>query len=958
MSHSTKQTESGEWTVGSGRDVIHRAEHEICGAGLVPSAERARGVALAGQPAATRFDATTGHTPAAWVAHRVRTEENAADAVAAFELVAADAQEAVDHCLVAQRAVRALRAPGVCSVDPGLADSLQTVRLAEDADIEALLAVRVADHRPDAGVVLREAFDAAAQRLGRPVAAVSFHRIEGARHVLLATGSQIEPARARVDAWRAAGVECGLVCVALCRPAPIAEILPVLQSAESVVVLLSGQGSAAADALIAQLPHCRGTVRAMRLDDVEQALGFPEAQTRTPAGGGPSLTLGILPGSPAGAELLLEAIAPLADSTRSGVRPSRCRDDISALTVGGTAPEGNDAIEVLLVADASALRPEHFEAVADGASILLAGATGSESQGLHPETLEALAGRGLQARPVGATDGEDASPSPSRRWLTDRLREALAALRPELSAAHVRDGGDGAPADWDRALQHFYLTGSGAHSVADPPPSVGLRPGSAGPALGAHPMHEAFPDGDAPGPMTLLSLFARESDAWHRQCRGRLRDEIIELRERLGGVLSRDDERGPGGARPETLANRLGRSADELIDTSALSRNLPQTRGTSRLSAERVARIERATTIFESYLREEADEPAAFVLGTNAGDAWPGARSEAAAVGPEAALGLFDGLARRYTRLLRQVRIARLEVRSEYEAGQHDAATARFDWRNFTDEEIGAMPPVVVTGTTGEGISAILRSSYPVRLLISDGLAGHGDRAHRLQSAADSWSLGFRAVAFRDAYVLQSTLLRPAELKHGFARMIRSRRTALAVVAEPDWAGADPWLQLALADAGRRSFRFGYDPDAGATLAERLTLADEEQGLPGVTPADALAVHSGYRDQFRVIPAAAFSERQVDFTELFEAEGDADGSKLPFLWVDNGSDGPLRAVITWELARACHGLGELWRALRDMAGGSAEAEVPLPVAAAVDPTAAPADTRQAIERIVAGLLGS
>jgi pyruvate-ferredoxin/flavodoxin oxidoreductase len=210
----------------------------------------------------------------------------AADA-GAFQLFAANAEEAVDFALIARHAAEAALLPAVVAMDvetalgvedlhlPSrellaryLGDPGDTVHPATPAqemlygrhrrllprrhDAERPLRIggplgpeahalagasRRAFVAPHLAPLLAEAFAAFAKQTGREHAALSAHRTDGAHLILLAQGSAIETVEAVADHLRAGGVKVGVVGLRVLRPFPAAELAEALRGVRGVAVL-------------------------------------------------------------------------------------------------------------------------------------------------------------------------------------------------------------------------------------------------------------------------------------------------------------------------------------------------------------------------------------------------------------------------------------------------------------------------------------------------------------------------------------------------------------------------------------------------------------------------------------------------------------------------------------------------------------------------------------------------
>jgi ferredoxin len=446
---------------------------------------------------------------------------------------------------------------------------------------------------------------------------------------------------------------------------------------------------------------------------------------------------------------------------------------------------------------------------------------------------------------------------------------------------------------------------------------------------------------------TPLRLYLAALEAVRAPVRRRFVSELGGLRERLRDLLLLDHMGSSEGRTAEALSAELGRAAEEYLDPEALSRTLPEPRGSEGLDTERRRRLEETLAVIERHLEQLERLPRVVLLrppGLHLGvkeDQQEHPDSLAAAV------GVFDGLAHRMSDLFRAARSARLEVTGRYRPELHDELLSELGWEGLTADELLVVPPVVAV-TTGPrlrerdqgSLSALLRSSRPVHVIVQDWV-GAADEAEDLSRF--HVDLGYLVVAHREAFAVGSTLARPDRLMEGLVRAARALRPAVAAVRLPAEQPA-PWRAL-LAEAalqGRACPEFGYDPDAGASWAERFDLSSnpqperpwplhelefleegEEKRLEvAFTFADAVALEPAYLRHLRVIPRVAWDDDAqlplADYLDRFDPEGRE--RSIPYLWVVDEEETLQRAVVTRELAVACGDRLRAWRILQELAG--------------------------------------
>jgi len=450
------------------------------------------------------------------------------------------------------------------------------------------------------------------------------------------------------------------------------------------------------------------------------------------------------------------------------------------------------------------------------------------------------------------------------------------------------------------------------------------------------------------GADTPLRLYLEVLEAVRAPLRRRFTAQLERLRERLCDLLQLDRMSSEEGRTPEALIAQLGATAADLIDSSALSRTLLGEAGPAKLDPARRQRIEQALATIDGHLEQQGRLPRVVFLRPPGLD-FPlsGEEQEEHPDPLAAAVGYFDGTARRLATVFRAARVASLEAEGSYRPELHDEILADLDWEVFSADELALVPlvAVVTTGRSlrqrGQGsLSELLRSSRPVHVIVQDEV-GATDEAEDL--SAFHLDLGYLAMAHREVFAVGSTLARPDRLTEGLVRMVRAPRPGLALMHLPA-RELTRWHVL-LAEAalrGRACPYFLYDPDAGPSWADRFDLEgnpqpesawpthrvrhleqEEEKTLEvAFTFADAVALEPAYLRHLRVIPRAAWDdERQQPLAEYLEAL-DREGSQpsVPYLWVVDENETLQRAVVTRELALVCRDRLRGWRILQELGG--------------------------------------
>lgn len=474
-------------------------------------------------------------------------------------------------------------------------------------------------------------------------------------------------------------------------------------------------------------------------------------------------------------------------------------------------------------------------------------------------------------------------------------------------------------------------------------------------------------DADTPLHLLLAAAASRLGPA-----REAFAAEVRELAELLGGMLEADRRKGAAGREAGALGAGMGQAGGSLINPEALAGVVQSRRGGSTLAPERRASLENAL----AALGEVTAEPASLVLVHDAAEGAPLGLEGVRAVESEeplaAAAELFDEEAEKLARVLRAVRVARLETQGKYDPERHDPWLARLDWQAFSREEMALLPPVVArvgAETAARGgmlaLSRLLLSGRPVQVLMTVDPAADPGAAEDDPLSGFRFEPAYLGVSHREAWVQQGSAARPAQLMDGFRRALAGTRGALHVAAVPpvdaptkktdskktDSTKTDSraagrralaWLAAGAALEGRAHPVFRYDPEAGASWARRFDFTgnpEPEEDWPRgqlacrredgqeqtldltFTFADFALLSPLYRGHFQPVPEGVPEAELTPLAEWLEELEET--HTVPFVWgVDSGS--LLRLAVSRPLALACRDRLGFWRTLQELAGVKSE----------------------------------
>ncbi|MDX1622973.1 MAG: 2-oxoacid:acceptor oxidoreductase family protein [Gemmatimonadota bacterium] len=340
---------------------------------------------------------------------------------------------------------------------------------------------------------------------------------------------------------------------------------------------------------------------------------------------------------------------------------------------------------------------------------------------------------------------------------------------------------------------------------------------------------------------------------------------------------------------------------------------------------------------------------------------------------PSVGIGIFEGHMRKMADGFVAVRRAALLAEDAYDPGTHEPFFEAFDWQEFTDEEFGLCPPVLVIGGDGamldigfQNLSRLMASGKPIRVMVLDtqvysntggqactsgytgqvadmsawGAAQHGKEEVRKE-------LGLIAIAHRGVFVHQSSQASASHLIAGVLKGLNSRRPAIFNIYTPcpvEHGLADEWApnaaKLALES---RAFPFlTYDPDGGEAIPDCLSLegnpelgerwpayeleyVDEEgerkrMELP-LTIADWAATEARFKKHYGTIPREEWDdEAQTVFHEYLDLEPSEREGRTPFVWVLDAEERLARRSVSKEIVTLAEERLRYWSQIKQLAG--------------------------------------
>lgn len=435
-----------------------------------------------------------------------------------------------------------------------------------------------------------------------------------------------------------------------------------------------------------------------------------------------------------------------------------------------------------------------------------------------------------------------------------------------------------------------------------------------------------------------------------------VRAEIARLSNQLKDILAVEREKNPESHSAEHLHSALD-FADTFLNFEELSSVLPSG-GSEAMPEERHHRIEliletlgQAESLLfsrDAWLVAGEGQPILSEKDWKAG--FPGIEVLRAPAGTLSATAaeIFEEEMGKAARAFAALRIGQLEVNNQYFPELHSDFFAHFDWRSFDEDEWAACAPVLLLSDADQlleqefnAFSRQLAAGLPVKYLVIKGQ----ERDNR-----DSSGLAFRrepgalAIAHRNTFVLQSSVIRPAYLHGGFEKGLDSPSPALfyllSAQPQPD-CSTEPSLWASAAVEGREFPGFIFDSQKGPKWGSRFDIHENPQpeaDWPGhqlailddkgkeaaleipFTFADFAVLGGHFAAYFHIVPPEYWTDNLIPLADYLGLSDKDAYTKVPFIWVVDADSRLQRAAVAWPLVLACRERLDFWHYLQENAG--------------------------------------
>lgn len=456
------------------------------------------------------------------------------------------------------------------------------------------------------------------------------------------------------------------------------------------------------------------------------------------------------------------------------------------------------------------------------------------------------------------------------------------------------------------------------------------------------------------GPSVSLHLMVHAIRHRHDHSREQFSQQVKKHIHGLQSLLEVEKAKSADAKEPRSIKKSVG-PASRYLDTSALSGMLEhRAHGSVEMPVERRTRIEHALKELQAW----QDDPVLVRFVGRLKDPWFRKLSMLELVDSDdpcaTATEVFERDAAGFARLFAAVRIAALEIDSNYTPAVHDSWFASFDWQAFSNEEMQLVTRVVALVSAdyiaGDGLpsfSRLLGSRQPVHVL-SWVRAYDNPGSKPGEDPFDSYrfELAYFAIGHRQVVVAQTSAARHEDLLSGFLCALDSNRASLHLINRGTQTRTkkpllDAWFVASAALESRAHPFILVNPDAGDHAAEQISFGGNPQaendwpvekleyrGADGeltemdlaFTFADYALLMPALHEHFRMVPAGYESADLVPVDHYLNLEDEHVDRLVPHIWGIDDQGVLIRLVVSRALVFACRDRLNYWHTLQELAG--------------------------------------
>lgn len=273
------------------------------------------------------------------------------------------------------------------------------------------------------------------------------------------------------------------------------------------------------------------------------------------------------------------------------------------------------------------------------------------------------------------------------------------------------------------------------------------------------------------------------------------------------------------------------------------------------------------------------------------------------------------------------LRMAQLEIRSKFEAGEHDLFFEQFDWRQLNPTELSLCPPYIVEACIGEDhapallrILSLLESGKPVKIIATRTSLKKSYSPGSGPGVPVSLSLEMLPVALRAVFFLQSSTSLEAFENQLFEALASPRAALVSLLLPKDDENTEAFeLRTERALQTRAFPAFSYNPDRAAGFVSCFGVFAHPD--PGDLDLARFALNEAeFSLDFSDPPPGCNQQDLIPINEYLSFSRRQRTGKHPCLFIGDGEGERIPKVISQSLVTQIADLRHLWKTLEELAG--------------------------------------
>ena len=281
----------------------------------------------------------------------------------------------------------------------------------------------------------------------------------------------------------------------------------------------------------------------------------------------------------------------------------------------------------------------------------------------------------------------------------------------------------------------------------------------------------------------------------------------------------------------------------------------------------------------------------------------------------------------RMAQIFASLRIAQLEIRSKFEAREHDPFFQAFDWRQLNPTELSLCPPYIVHAPIDERhrpallkIISLLESGKPLKIIATRTSLRKSASPYPDPGVPASLSLEMLPVAMRAVYFLQTSPALETFEDQLFKALTSPRATLVSLLLPKEHENPEAFEMRTERALQARAFpAFSYNPDRADGFVSRFQVFPHPD--PGDLDFARFALNENeFRPDFSDPLPGSNPQDLIPVNEYLALNRRQRTGKFPCLFIED-PDGPRRAqVLSPSLMTQIADLRHLWKTLQELAG--------------------------------------